>query len=156
LFTTSTSAPFDVGSGPDLTPEIVWAGLWMRARLEDDRFAPPGHRFEVVGDDGATVMRKVYLADGREELQRITGHGDRLMVFEFVEGPQQSLILHAIETDDVGAYVLHMTFLTQFAGLAHGSVEEAEFAGQRRPMMRQQPGRVLEVVRELVAEGVLA
>lgn len=155
MFTTSTSVPFNGGSGPDLSPEQVWQGLMLRARNGDERFAPPGHRFEVIDDDGSTVTRRAYLADGREELQRITAHGDRVQVFEFIEGPQRSVILCIIETDEEGRFCLRLTFLTTFPDLVHGSVEEQEFAAKRRPLMQGQPARVLEVIRELVNEGVL-
>ncbi|WP_375399892.1 AtaL-like protein [uncultured Amnibacterium sp.] len=155
MFTTSTSVRFNTGDLPELTPEQVWAGLVIRARNGDERFAPPGHRFEVIDDSDAAVVRRAYLADGREELQRITMHGERVMVFEFIEGPQKSVILCAIETDDEGEYRLRLTFLTTFPELVHHSVEEQEFAARRRPLMQGQPNHILGVVRQLVNEGVL-
>ena len=156
MFTTTATAPFDGRDGRvPLTPEQVWLGLQIRARNGDERFAPPGHTFEIVSDDGETVMRKAFLADGGVELQRITSHGSRVQVFEFVEGPQQSVILCCIETDADAQFVLRLTFLTTFPGLEHGSAEEAAFAAKRRPLMTGQPAHVLDVIRHLVDEGVL-
>ena len=155
MFTTTTSVAINDGVEPTLTPQQVWRGLKIRARNGDPRFVPPGHRFEILEDDGDSLMRRVHLADGRVELQRITFHNERLVVFDFVEGPQLGLILCLIETDAESRYCLRMTFLTEFADLPHGSPAEAEFAAGRRAVMIGQPTRVLEVVRELVTEGVL-
>ena len=155
MFTTTATAPFDGSDGRSLTPDQVWRGLQIRARNGDERFAPPGHRFEVISDDGETVMRTAHLADGTVEVQRITSHGSRVQVFEFVEGPQKSVILCSIETDADARFVLRLTFLTSFPGLEHGSAEEAAFAAKRRPLMTGQPAHVLQVIRSLVDEGVL-
>ncbi len=156
MFTTTASVPINSGVEPTLTPQQVWQGLVIRARNEDERFVPPGHRFELVQDNGDQLVRRVHLADGRVELQHISFHGERLMVFDFVEGPQLGLIFCVIETDADGEFCLRMTFLTEFAHLAHGSAEEAAFAAHRRPLMMGQPPQVLDVIRELVKEGTLA
>lgn len=155
MFTTTASVPINDGVEPTLTRRQVWQGLAIRARNGDDRFIPPGHRFEILEDNGDNLVRRVYLADGREELQRISFHGERLMVFDFVEGPQLGLIFCLIETDADGEFCLRMTFLTEFAHLAHGSAEEVAFAAHRRPLMMGQPLQVLDVIRELVKEGTL-
>ena len=155
MFTTSNTVRINDGQAPALTPEQVWRGLQIRARNGDDRFVPPGHRFEIVEDNGDRLLRKVYLSDGVQELQRISFHGTNLVVFDFVEGPQLGMILCLIETDDESQYCLRMTFLSEFADLAHGSTEEAEFAAGRRQVMLGQPARVIDVIRELATEGVL-
>lgn len=155
MFTTTASVRIDNGVPPTLTPQQVWQGLLLRARNGDDRFVPPGHRFVVEQDNGDNVLRRVYLADGVVELQRISFHDERLMVFDFIEGPQLGLIFCLLETDGNGEHCLRMTFLTEFAHLGHGSPEEAEFAAKRRPLMMGQPELVLGVIRELVKEGRL-
>jgi Domain of unknown function (DUF1857) len=138
-----------------LTPEQVWRALEIRARNGDDRFVPPHHRFDVLEDDGNRLLRRVHL-DGREdELQEITFHGGRVNVFNFIEGPQRSIIICNLETDDDCEYWLRFTFLSEFTDIPHGSEEEVRIAAERRPLMRRQPGLVLSVARELVSEGRL-
>ena len=154
MFTTTASAKLDDGRRP-LAPDQAWRGLQIRARNGDDRFVPPGHRFEIVSDDGDGLLRKVYLADGDEEMQRITFHGERLVVFDFVEGPQRGLILCLLETDEDGGHWLRMTFLTDLTQVEHNSDEEVEFAAARRPFLLGEPARVLEVIRQLVDEGAV-
>jgi Domain of unknown function (DUF1857) len=154
VFTVISSVPINPDGEPvRLTPEQVWRGLQIRARNGDDRFVPPGHRFEVVDDQGDVLTRRVYLEEREDELQRISFHGGRVAIFDFIEGGQRSVIVSSIETDDDGEYLLKFTYLVEFLGLDHGSEEELELARDRRQVMTGQPGRVLEVVRELASEG---
>lgn len=155
MFTTSTSVRINDGVEPELSLDQVWHGLEIRARNEDERFVPPGHRFEVLEDHGDWLLRRVHLHDGREEVQRVSFHGRKLVVFDFIEGPQLGLILCVIETDAEAQHCLRMTFLSEFAGMEHGSAEEADLAASRREAMSAQPSRVLDVMRELAKEGVL-
>lgn len=136
-----------------LTYEQVWRGLQMRARNLDERFVPPGHRFEVLDDDGDVITRRVALGDRPDELQRVSFHGGRVVVFDFVEGAQRSVILNTIESDPSGALQLRFTYLIQFTDVEPGSAEERRAAEERRPAMSGQPARVMTVIRALVEEG---
>ena len=155
MFTFTVSVPINDGAKPELTPQQVWQGLLIRGRNGDDRFVPPNHRFTVLEDNGDWLIRRVELSNGVEELQRVTFHGENLKVYQFIEGPQLGMMLTTIETDERGEYCLKMTFIVKVEGIEHGSDEEEELANRRRPMMAKQPALVLEVVRELVNEGVL-
>lgn len=161
MFTTTASAPINpAGTALKISPEQVWEGMQIRARNGDDRFVPPDHRFEIFADEGDRLMRMVHLREGtpeaKKELQRISFHGQRLMVYDFIEGPQRSVIMCFIESDDSGEYYLRHTYLTEFREFAHCSPGEAEISKLRRPMMTAQPAGVLEVIRSLVIEGVIA
>jgi Domain of unknown function (DUF1857) len=154
VFTTTEAVRINPPDEPvTLSREQVWRALEIRARNGDDRFVPPGHRFEVVEDEGDRLLRRVILESREEELQKISFHGRRVVVFDFVEGPQNSVMICAIESDDDGEYWLRITFLTEFRDIAHGSEEEQALALERRPLMRRQPSLVLSVARELVTEG---
>lgn len=156
MFTVSEAVRLnEPGDAPQLTPDQVWHALQIRARNGDERFVPPGHRFEVLEDNGDWLTRRVVLHDRDDELQRISFHGGRVVVFDFFAGPQKSVVLSVIETDDEGEHWLRLTFLVEFRALAHSSPEEREIADQRRPMMRRQPGHIIAVARELAREGRL-
>jgi Domain of unknown function (DUF1857) len=156
MFTTTESVPINgPGDTVKLTPDQVWHALQIRARNGDERFVPPGHRFEVIEDDGARLVRRVYI-DGRDdELQEISFHGRCVNVFDFVEGPQRSVIICNLEADDDGEYWLRLTFLTEFSGVDHASTQERQIAAERRPLMRRQPSIILAVARQLLGEGRL-
>ena len=157
MFTITAAEPINRDADAiRVTPEQVWRGLQMRARNLDERFVPPGHRFEVIDDDGDVITRRVAL-DGRpEELQRVSFHGGRVVVFDFVEGGQRSVILNAIESDDDGEGQLRFTYLIEFTDIEHGSDAERRAADERRPAMAGQPARVMKVIRALVEEGRIA
>lgn len=156
MFTTTHAEPINKeGDTITLTPEQVWRALQIRARNGDDRFVPPGHRFEVLEDNGDRLLRRVHVEGREDELQEISFHGGRVNIFDFIEGPQRSVIICNLETDESGEYLLRFTFLVEFAEMPHGSEEEARLAEERRPLMRRQPGVVLSVARALVAEGQL-
>ena len=157
MFTITAAQPVNPpGTAPRLTAAQVWEGLELRARVLDERFTPPGHHFEVLADEEAGLTRRVQRAGQPEEVQRVTFHGDRVVVYDFVEGPQRSIILNAIETDDDGELALRFTYLIEYQDLVAGSAEERQAAEERRPAMTGQPGRVMQVIRALVAEGRIA
>lgn len=154
MFTVIASAPLNPdGETVQLTPDQVWQGLQVRARNGDDRFVPPGHRFEVIEDQGDVLTRRVQLEEREDEIQRISFHGGRVAVLDFIEGDQRSVILNSIETDEEGEYELKFTYLVEFRDLEHGSEDEKQLARDRRQLMTGQPGNVLRVIRELAAEG---
>lgn len=154
MFTTTSSVPINEPGEPvKLTPEQVWAGLKIRARNEDERFVPPGHTFKVIEDRGDEILRSVELAAREGELQRISFHGGKVMLFDFLAGPQRSVVITAIEADDDGEYYLRFTFLTEFKDMPHHSESEQKIRDERRPLMLQQPTVVLKVIRQLAAEG---
>lgn len=154
MFTVIASAPINSEEEPiRLSPEQVWEGLQIRARNGDDRFVPPGHRFEVIDDQGDVLTRRVHLEDREYEVQRISFHGGRVAIFDFIEGGQRSVIVNSIETDEKGEYELKFTYLVEFRDLEHGSEAEVQLARDRRALMTGQPGNVLGVIRRLAAEG---
>ncbi len=153
MFTTTTAVRVNEGGQPVLTPRQLWHALQIRARNGDERFVPPGHRFEVLEDDGDALTRRVLRHGHEAELQRITFHGGRVMVFDFVEGPQQTVIVCALEVDGDGELWLRLTFHAAFRDLPHGSPAERAAAAERRPAMARQPSRIVAISRELAREG---
>lgn len=150
--TINIAVPINEPDEPVLTPEQVWEGLEIRARNGDKRFVPPGHTFEVIEDRGSEILRSFELNGGDPQFQRISFHGDRVMVFDFLSGSVRATIINAIEDDDTGECQLRFTFITQSAD---GSVEPAEVASKRRASMERQPAATLAVIRALAQEGKL-
>ena len=83
-------------------------GPWPRTR--SGSACRSGHATATNGSRRRreTVMRAAHLADSAVEVQRITFHGSRVQVFEFVEGPQKSVILCSIETDADARFVVRL------------------------------------------------
>jgi hypothetical protein len=155
VFTITGAIKVNDGQEPTLSTEHVWNGLQLLARAADPLLIPPGHQFEVIEDNGNELIRSVRLADGTKELQRITFHGNRVAIFDFIEGPQLGHIIWTIETDLDGEDLLRMTTIAGFEWMPHQSASEIELAETRRPLMPVVLVQILGAFRKLAREGVL-
>ncbi|MGW1412103.1 AtaL-like protein [Streptomyces sp. NPDC002403] len=157
MFTIKAQAPVNADPRePRLDAEQVYAALVRRARASttnDPDLVPPGHRFEILGDQGDRLTRRTVLDDGRESTARVSFHGRRLVVVDFFEGWQRGTITQLVTTDDDGELLLEIISQTEIPGVEHNSPEERTLLDQRRAFMSTAPQQTIAYARKLAAEG---
>jgi hypothetical protein len=116
------------GDRSQLTRDQVWKGLMMKVR-DGRAFVPNMTHCQVVSEEQGALVRELAMTNVPLFRERVTIHGDKLVVFEHVMPSRPNVVLNYLETDEAGELCLRYTFLLEFPDLSHGS--EAEQARQR-------------------------
>ncbi|KUM95455.1 hypothetical protein AQI95_43140 [Streptomyces yokosukanensis] len=141
---------------PRLSAEQLYAALVRRARADSSRtpdLVPPGHVFEIIEDQGDRLTRRAVREDGKESLARVTFHGGRLVVVDFIDGWQRGVIAQMVTTTEGGELTLVFTALSEIPGIEHNSPEEVAIANSRRNVMGSAPDQTIAYARQLARSG---
>ncbi len=141
---------------PWLSAEQLYAALVQRARADSSKspeLVPPGHVFEIIEDQGDRLTRRAVREDGKESIARVTFHGGRLVVVDFIDGWQRGLIAQMVTTAEDGELMLGFTALSEIPGVEHNSPEEVAIANSRRKVMGSAPNQTIAYARQLARSG---
>jgi len=139
---------------PPLTRSLVWRGLVMKAE-NPLPFVPVISSCKVIERTPDGLVREI-VDKGDAITEVVTFHPERMVKFERTSGRVLGTILNEIIEDDDGALALKFTFTLSIEGVAAGSTEEKDFAGQMEQGYLMAVRATLKAMRKLVSENALS
>jgi hypothetical protein len=137
-----------------LTRSLVWRGLMMKAE-NPLPFVPVISSCKVIERHADGLIREI-VDKGDTITEVVRFHPERLVKFERTSGRVLGTILNEIIEDDDGDLALKFTFTLSIEGVAAGSAEEKEFAGQMEDGYLMAVRATLKAMRTLAGENALS
>jgi hypothetical protein len=138
---------------PPLTRSLVWRGLVMKAE-NPLPFVPVISSCKVIERRADGLVREI-VDKGDTISEVVTFQPERRVKFERTSGRVLGTILNEIIEDGDGDLALEFTFTLSIAGVAAGSAEEKDFAGQMEAGYLMAVQATLKAMRKLAAENAL-
>jgi Domain of unknown function (DUF1857) len=138
---------------PLLTRSLVWRGLMMKAE-NPMPFVPVISSCKIVERRGDWLIREI-VDRGDPITERVTFLPERTVKFERLSGRVLGTILNEIIEDDAGDLALRFTFTLSVEGVAPGSAEERQFAGEMEHGYLMAVAATLKTVRKLAKTNAL-
>jgi hypothetical protein len=139
---------------PKLTRDLVWRGLMMKAE-NPLPFVPVITACRIVERQGEGRFTRQIVDKGDTITEVVTFHPQRMVQFERVSGRVLGTILNEIVEDSDGDLALRFTFTLSIEGIAPGSGEEREFAGQMEQGYLMAVAATLKAMRKLARHDAL-
>jgi hypothetical protein len=133
---------------PPLTRGLVWRGLVLKA----ENPLP----FVPVISSCKVLERRDNVDKGNTITEIVTFHPERTVKFERTSGRILGTILNEIIEDGDGDLALKFTFTLTIEGVAAGSAEEKEFAGQMESGYLMAVRATLDAMRKLARDKALS
>jgi acetylaranotin biosynthesis cluster protein L len=138
---------------PPLTRSLVWRGLVMKAE-NPLPFVPVISSCKIIERRSDGLVREI-VDKGDTISEVVTFHPERRVKFERTSGRVLGTILNEIIEDGDGDLALKFTFTLSIEGVAAGSAEEKDFAGQMEAGYLMAVQATLKAMRKLAAENAL-
>ncbi len=138
---------------PPLTRSLVWRGLVMKAE-NPLPFVPVISSCKVIERRSDGLVREI-VDKGDTISEAVTFDPERRVKFERTSGRVLGTILNEIIEDGDGDLALKFTFTLSIEGVAAGSAEEKDFAGQMEAGYLMAVRATLKAMRKLAAENAL-
>jgi Domain of unknown function (DUF1857) len=139
---------------PKLTHDLVWRGLMLKAE-NPLPFVPVITSCRIVERQGEGRFVREIVDRGDTITEVVSFDPQRVVKFERVSGRVLGTILNEIITDADGDLALKFTFELSIEGVASGSAEEREFAGQMEHGYLMAVAATLKAMRELAKDRAL-
>jgi hypothetical protein len=139
---------------PTLTRSLVWRGLMMKAE-NPLPFVPVITSCKIIERRAGRLVREI-VDKGDTITEVVTFHPESMVKFERVSGRVLGTILNEIVEPDAGDLALKFTFTLSVEGLADGSAEEREFAGQMEQGYLMAVAATLKAMRILAKDNALS
>jgi len=139
---------------PQLTRDLVWRGLTMKAE-NPLPFVPVITACRIVERQGGNRFIREIVDKGDTITEVVTLHPQRMVKFERTSGRVLGTILNEIIENDAGDLELKFTFNLAVESVAADSAEEREFAGQMEQGYLMAVAATLKAMRQLARENVL-
>ncbi len=140
---------------PRLTRSLVWQGLMMKAE-NPLPFVPVITSCRIVERQGPDRFIREIVDKGDTITEVVTLHPQRMVKFERTSGRVPGTILNEIIEDSDGDLALKFTFTLTVDGVAPGSAEEREFAGQMEQGYLMAVAATLKAMRKLASDNALS
>jgi hypothetical protein len=138
---------------PRLTRSLVWRGLMTKAE-NPMPFVPVITSCRIVERHGNGLIREI-IDRGDTITERVTFFPERMVKFERLSGRVLGTILNEIIEAEDGELALRFTFTLSIEGVAAGSAEEREFAGEMERGYLMAVASTLNAMRQLVRSNAL-
>jgi hypothetical protein len=139
---------------PPVTRSLVWRGLVMKAE-NPLPFVPVISSCKVLERRDNGLLRQI-VDKGDTITEVVTFHPERMVRFERTSGRVLGTILNEIIEDADGDLALKFTFTLTIEGVAAGSPEEKDFAGQMEASYLMAVRATLEAMRKLARDKALS
>jgi hypothetical protein len=139
---------------PPLTRGLVWRGLVLKAE-NPLPFVPVISSCKVLERRDNGLLREI-VDKGNTITEIVTFHPERTVKFERTSGRILGTILNEIIEDGDGDLALKFTFTLTIEGVAAGSAEEKEFAGQMESGYLMAVRATLDAMRKLARDKALS
>jgi hypothetical protein len=138
---------------PPLTRSLVWRGLVMKAE-NPLPFVPVISSCKVIERRTDGLVREI-VDKGDTITEVVTFDPERMVKFERTSGRVLGTILNEIIEDGDGDLALKFTFTLTIEGVAAGSAEEKDFAGQMGAGYLMAVQATLKAMRKLAVANAL-
>jgi hypothetical protein len=138
---------------PTLTRSLVWRGLMMKAE-NPLPFVPVISDCRIIERHGDQFTREI-VDKGDTITEVVTFYPERMVKFERVSGRVLGTIFNEIIEEGAGDLALKFTFNLAVEGMADGSAEEREFAGQMEQGYLMAVAATLNAMRKLARADAL-
>src|SRR6202035_5392734 len=139
---------------PPLTRSLVWRGLIMKAE-NPLPFVPVISSCKVIDRRADGLVREI-VDKGDTITEVVTFHPERMVKFERMLGRVLGTILNEIIEDGDGDLALKFTFTLSIEGVAAGSAEEQDFAGQMEEGYLMAVRATLKAMRKFASDNALS
>ena len=136
-----------------LPRSLVWRGLVMKAE-NPLPFVPVISSCKVIERRSDGLIREI-VDKGDTITEVVTFLPERMVKFERTSGRVLGTILNEIIEDNDGDLALKFTFTLSIDGVAAGSAEEANFAGEMEAGYLMAVRATLKAMRELAKDNAL-
>jgi hypothetical protein len=139
---------------PPLPRSLVWRGLVMKAE-NPLPFVPVISSCKVIERRRDGLVREI-IDKGDTITEVVTFDPERMVRFERTSGRVLGTILNEIIEDGDGDLELKFTFTLSIEGVAAGSAEEKDFAGQMEEGYLMAVRATLRAMRKLATDNALS